>query len=246
MSTRLRLDEMLVARGLAPTRSQARDLIKRGCVRVDGTPQTKPGREVTDSSTLDVEAGAQPYVSRGGLKLAAAIEAFEFDCAGVVALDVGASTGGFTDVLLKRGAARVYAVDVGSGQLHPSIAADPRVVAMERQDARLLDTSLIGEPVTAIVADVSFISLTKALGAAMSLAADGAWLVGLVKPQFEVGREHVGKGGIVRDENARRHAADTVRDWISGHGWRFRGSIASPIPGGSGNEEWLIGALRHG
>lgn len=245
MSTRLRLDEMLVARGLAPTRSQARDLIKRGCVRVDGAVSTKAGRELGESCAIEVEAGAQPYVSRGGLKLAAALDAFGFDCSGIVAIDVGASTGGFTDVLLKRGAARVYAVDVGSGQLHPDVAADPRVVSIERQDARALDRSIVPEPAGAIVADVSFISLTKVLGAAMALAAPHAWLAALIKPQFEAGRDQIGKGGIVRTAAAREAAVDNVRAWIAAQpGWRVAGLVVSPITGGSGNEEWLIGARR--
>lgn len=245
MSTRLRLDEMLVARGLAPTRSQARDLIKRGCVRVDGLAASKAGREVGETSEIEVEAGAQPYVSRGGLKLAAALDTFGFDCAGVIAIDVGASTGGFTDVLLRRGAARVHAVDIGVGQLHPAIASDERVIAIERQDARLLDRSIVPEAAGAVVADLSFISITKALGPAMALTAPRAWLVGLIKPQFEVGRTHIGKGGIVREAAERERAVEAVRGWIEAQpGWRVVGVVASPIAGGSGNEEWLIGALR--
>lgn len=244
---KLRLDEALVERGLAPSRSQARDLIKRGCVKVDGAVIAKAGQAVGSGAAIVVQEGAQPYVSRGGLKLAAALEAFGFDPAGVVALDVGASTGGFCDVLLKGKAARVYAVDVGRGQLHPAIAQDPRVVMLEGQDARLLDASTIAEPPGAIVADVSFISLTKVLGAALALAAPGAWLVALIKPQFEVGREEIGKGGIVRDALARERAVDRVREWIAAQpNWRVVGMIASPIAGGSGNVEMLLGARRDG
>ena len=244
---KLRLDEALVERGLAPTRSQARDLIKRGCVSVDGETIAKAGRLVGESADIQVQEGAQPYVSRGGLKLAAALEAFGFDPAGVVAVDIGASTGGFCDVLLKRRATKVYAIDVGRGQLHPVIAADQRVVMLEGQDARLLDGSIIPEQPAAIVADVSFISLTKVLGAALALARPGAWLVALIKPQFEVGREEIGKGGIVRDPSARERAVETVRDWVCAQeGWRVVGVTASPIAGGSGNVEMLLGACRDG
>ena len=168
------------------------------------------------------------------------------DAKGLVALDVGASTGGFTEVLLARGAERVIAVDVGRDQLHAKLRQDPRVVTLEETDARSLDAGTIGEPVAAIVADVSFISLTKVLPAALSLAAPGAWLVALVKPQFEVGREGVGKGGIVRDAEARARAVAEVRAFIDAtSAWRVFAEMPSPIPGGSGNEEVLIGA-RHG
>ena len=246
-SEKLRLDGALVERGLAPTRSQARDLIKRGCVTVDGATTTKAAQMVGDRAVIHVQEGAQPYVSRGGLKLAAALEAFGFDPGGVVALDVGASTGGFCDVLLKRNAAKVYAVDVGRGQLHPAIAGDPRLVMLEGQDARLLDASIIVEQPVAIVAVVSFISLTKVLGAAMALVAPGAWLVALIKPQFEVGRAEIGRGGVVRDPLARERAVETVREWVSAQaGWGVVGVIASPIAGGSGNVEMLLGARRHG
>ncbi len=244
---RQRLDQALVDRGLAPTRSQARDLVKRGCVRVGGARALKAGVAVAAGATIEVDADAQPYVSRGGLKLAAALDAFGFDARGVTALDIGASTGGFTHVLLERGARRVYAIDVGHGQLHPAMAADMRVVSREGQDIRLIDAGMVPEPVGAIVADVSFISLTQALGPALALAAPAAWLVALIKPQFEVGREDIGKGGIVREAAARERASGKVRDWIAGQpGWRIAGIIASPIAGGSGNAELLIGARRDG
>ncbi len=244
---KFRLDEALVMRGLAPTRSQARDLIKRGCVTVDSAMITKAGHVVDENALVEVQAGAQPYVSRGGLKLAAAMQAFGFDPAGVVALDIGASTGGFCDVLLKRNAAKVYAVDVGRGQLHPAISGDPRVVMLEGQDARALDRSIIVEAPAAIVADVSFVSLTKVLGAALALAAPGAWLVALIKPQFEVGRDEIGKGGIVRDPSARERAVQNVRGWVSAlDGWQVVGVVGSPIAGGSGNVEMLLGARRNG
>jgi 23S rRNA (cytidine1920-2'-O)/16S rRNA (cytidine1409-2'-O)-methyltransferase len=192
-----------------------------------------------------VRPEACAYVSRGGLKLEAALDAFGFDPEGRVALDIGASTGGFTDLLIGKGAAKVYAVDVGSGQLHAKLRVNPRIVSLEGTDARSLDSSVIGEAVTAIVADVSFISLTLALPAALRLAAPGAWLVALIKPQFEAGRTAVGKGGIVRSAATRRKAVDEVRSFIAGEpGWSVVGEIASPFPGGSGNEEFLIGARR--
>jgi 23S rRNA (cytidine1920-2'-O)/16S rRNA (cytidine1409-2'-O)-methyltransferase len=196
---------------------------------------------------VQVAAGAGDHVSRGALKLMAALEHFRFSALGVVALDVGASTGGFTQVLLERGAARVFAVDVGHGQLHARLAEDPRVVSLERCDARSLDRTRIPEPVGAIVADVSFISLTKALPAALALAAEPAWLVALVKPQFEAGRAAVGRGGIVRDAAARARAIALVQDWVAAQaGWQVAGVIPSPIAGGSGNEEFLLGAVRGG
>lgn len=238
-----RLDRLLVESGLAATRSRAADLIRRGCVKVAGETELKPGALVTKAAELDVSPDAAPYVSRGGLKLAAALQAFGFAPEGRVALDLGASTGGFTDLLIARGAAKVFAVDVGSGQLHARLRADPKIVSLEGTDARALDRSVIGEVVTAIVADVSFISLTLALPAALGLAAPGAWIVALIKPQFEAGREAVGKGGIVRDEAERRKAVAKVRKFIEEQpGWTVLGVIASPLKGGSGNEEFLLGA----
>lgn len=240
-----RLDLAVVSRGLAPTRSRARDLIVRGKVLIGGRPCDRPATPVAPADAITLAADAPAYVSRGAEKLVAALDAFGFNACGRIALDVGASTGGFTQVLLSRGARRVWAVDVGRGQLDPSIATDPRVVAMEATDARTLGVAVIPEPIGAIVADVSFISLTKALPAALDLAASGCWLVALVKPQFEVGPGHVGKGGIVRDPVARDRAlADTVA-WLSSRpGWRVTGTIPSPILGGSGNAEALLGALR--
>jgi 23S rRNA (cytidine1920-2'-O)/16S rRNA (cytidine1409-2'-O)-methyltransferase len=237
-----RLDRLLVELGLAPTRARAADLIRRGCVSVAGKPQSKPGALVLPDAELAVSPEACVYVSRGALKLEGALAAFDFDPKGRVALDIGASTGGFTDVLISRGAARVYAVDVGRGQLHAKLRVNSKVIGLEGTDARALDRSVIGEAVTAIVADVSFIGLSLALPAALGLAARGAWLVALVKPQFEAGREAVGKGGIVRDDAARRRAVAKVRRFIEAAGWTVVGEIASPILGGSGNEEFLIGA----
>jgi 23S rRNA (cytidine1920-2'-O)/16S rRNA (cytidine1409-2'-O)-methyltransferase len=239
-----RLDRLLVETGLVETRSRAADLIRGGCVTVGGKAELKPGAQVSPGDELAVSPGASHHVSRGALKLEAALDAFGFDPKGRVALDIGASTGGFTEILLARGAAKVYAVDVGSGQLHAKLRTDPRVVSLEGTDARSLDRSAIREEVTAIVADVSFISLPLALPVALGLAAPGTWLVALVKPQFESGRAAVGKGGIVRSEAAREQAVEKVRAWLEEAGWEFAGAVDSPIRGGSGNEEYLIGARR--
>jgi 23S rRNA (cytidine1920-2'-O)/16S rRNA (cytidine1409-2'-O)-methyltransferase len=240
-----RLDQLLVDSGLAATRSRAADLVRRGAVSVAGVQALKPGALVRADAALSVSPGASPYVSRGGLKLAAALDAFGFEAEGRMALDLGASTGGFTDVLLNRGAAKVYAVDVGREQLQETLRSDPHVVVLEATDARSLDVTLVKEPVGAIVADVSFISLTLVLPPAFRLAAPGAWLVALVKPQFEAGRAVVGKGGVVRDAAKRKEAVAKIRQFIEEGGWTVTGEIVSPISGRSGNEEFLIGA-RHG
>jgi 23S rRNA (cytidine1920-2'-O)/16S rRNA (cytidine1409-2'-O)-methyltransferase len=243
---RERLDVALVARGLVPSRSRARDLIERGLVLVDGHVARKAGDAIApDANVALADGSGAGFVSRGALKLKAALDHYAFDAAGRVAIDVGASTGGFTQVLLQAGAARVYAVDVGHRQLNPHLLADPRVVSLEGTDARSLDRTIVPDAVGAIVADVSFISLTKALGPALALADAQAWLVALVKPQFEAGREAVGKGGIVRDEATRLAAVDTVRSWLASQpGWVLREAIPSPIAGGDGNQEYLIGATR--
>ena len=207
-------------------------------------PERKPGALVAPGAELAVNPGAARFLSRGGEKLEAAVDGFGFEPEGRVALDIGASTGGFTDLLIGRGAAKVYAVDVGSGQLHAKLRANPKIVSLEDTDARSLARSAIGEGIGAIVADVSFISLTLALPAALRLAEPGAWLVALIKPQFEAGRKAVGKGGIVRSEAARREAVAKIRKFIEQQpGWTVVGVIPSPFPGGSGNEEFLIGAV---
>jgi 23S rRNA (cytidine1920-2'-O)/16S rRNA (cytidine1409-2'-O)-methyltransferase len=240
-----RLDHLLTLRGLAVTRSRARDLIKRGVVTVDGAVETRPGIGLPPDAEIAVNEDWSGYVSRGALKLEAALDRFGFGCAGLVALDIGASTGGFTQILLRRGARRVYAVDVGRGQLHPEIAADARVVSLENTDARRLDRTHIAEPAEAIVADLSFISLTKVLPAALSLTAPGAWAIALVKPQFEVGPDLVGKGGIVKSEAARERAVTEIAACFAAQpGWQVEGTMPSPIEGQSGNREYLIGA-RH-
>lgn len=245
MKRAVRLDVVLVELGLAATRSRAQDLIRRGLVEVAGKVELKPGAGVAANANVHVAEGAGAHVSRGAVKLTAALDHFGFEVRGFAALDVGASTGGFTEVLLERGALRVYAVDVGHAQLHARLAAEPRVVVLEGCDARTLDATLVPEPVGAIVADVSFISLRKALTAALALAQDGAWMVALIKPQFEVGRAGVGKRGIVRDPALRRHAIAMVGDWIAAQpAWRVCGVIPSPIAGRSGNEEFLLGAVH--
>jgi len=242
---RTRLDRRLVELGLVPSRARARDYIRRGLVDVAGVTERRPGANVAANTSIRLSQTAGDHVSRGAVKLLAALDCFGFPVAGVVALDVGASTGGFTQALLDRGAARVYAVDVGRRQLHARLAADARVIVLEGCDARHLDRNLVPEPVDAIVADVSFISLTKALPVPLTLASAGAWLVALIKPQFELGRGAVGKGGIVRERAARVRAIDLVRTWIAGQpGWRVQEVILSPISGGSGNEEFLLGAVR--
>lgn len=242
-----RLDQLLVERGLAETRSRAQALVLAGAVFSGERRLDKPGTPVADDIALAVRGQPHPYVSRGGLKLAHALDHFGFDPAGRVALDVGASTGGFTDVLLQRGAARVYAVDVGHGQLAWKLRSDARVVTIERFNVRNLSTTQIPEPVDAIVCDVSFIGLETALPAALALAAPGAFLAALIKPQFEVGRGQVGKGGIVRDPALHDQVCRRIADWLAGmpH-WRVLGVVPSPISGADGNVEFLIGGRFEG
>ena len=243
----MRLDIRMVERGLVTSRARAQDLIRRGLVEVAGVVERRPGARVAADAEVLLSGGAEAHVSRGALKLIAALDHFGFSADGVVGLDIGASTGGFTQVLLARGAARVYAVDVGHYQLHGRLAADPRVVSLEGCDARRLDRALVPEPAGALVADVSFISLTKALPVPLSFTRPGAWLVALIKPQFEAGRAAVGKRGIVRDAAARQGAVQLVREWIAWQpDWRVLDVIASSIAGGSVNEEFLLGATRGG
>lgn len=241
------MDHALTVHGFAPTRSRAADIIRRGLVRVDGRVVTKAGYGVEGANRIEVEGEATRWVSRGAEKLLAALSAFAFDPSGRIALDVGASSGGFTEVLLARGARRVYAIDVGVGQLHPRLAADPRVISLERTDARRIDEVVVPDQVGTVVADVSFIALHKVLPAALARAATGAWLVALIKPQFEVGPAKVGKRGIVREAGARQAAVSQAGDWLAAQpGWSVTGIIPSPITGAAGNEEFLIGATRDG
>jgi 23S rRNA (cytidine1920-2'-O)/16S rRNA (cytidine1409-2'-O)-methyltransferase len=238
----VRLDQALVARGLAESRAKARAAIEAGLVRVDGAVASKPATEVGEGAAIEAEP-VFSWVGRGALKLLAALELWPVAVEGRVCLDVGASTGGFSEVLLSRGAARVYAVDVGRGQLHLRVAADPRVVSLEGVDARRLDRVFVPEPVGLIVCDASFIGLAKVLPAPMALAEPGADLVALVKPQFEVGPERVGKGGLVRDPAARAEAVTDVRSWLERSSWTVRGEAESPVAGGDGNVETLVWAV---
>jgi 23S rRNA (cytidine1920-2'-O)/16S rRNA (cytidine1409-2'-O)-methyltransferase len=233
-----RLDVLLVERGLFATREQARRAVMAGAVRVDGRRFDKAGTAVGEAAVLEVLA-REPFVSRGGRKLAAALDAFGIDPAGRVCLDVGASTGGFTDCLLQRGAGRVYAVDVGYGQLDQRLREDARVVVRERVNARQLSAAEVPEACSLAVADVSFISLTKVAPAILGRLTDGADFVPLIKPQFEAGRGEVGRGGIVRDPETRRRAIDGCVSSLVGLGLELRGLVDSPIAGAEGNLEAL-------
>ncbi len=238
---RRRLDLLLVERGIFDSRSRARAAIEAGGVSVAGRTALKPAELVEEAADI-VAAPAHPWVGRGALKLAHALELWPVAVAGRTVLDVGASTGGFTEVCLARGAARVYAVDVGHGQLHPLLRGDARVVVLEGVDARGLDRALVPEPVGLVVCDVSFIGLAKALPAALALAAPGADLVALVKPQFEVGPERVGKGGLVREEADRLQAVAAVAGFLKTAGWRVQATAESPVAGGEGAREHLLWA----
>jgi 23S rRNA (cytidine1920-2'-O)/16S rRNA (cytidine1409-2'-O)-methyltransferase len=232
-----RLDKLLVERGLAATRARAQALIMAGEVRVEGQIADKAGMGVPVDAAIEVLQGL-PYVSRGGFKLAAALEAFGIDVSGRVCADVGACTGGFTDVLLQRGAARVYAIDVGYGQLDWKLRQDERVVVLERTNARHLET--LPEPVRFVAIDVSFISLRLILPAVQGWLAPGSDIVALIKPQFEAGREQVGKGGIVKDPEVHRQVLLDLTDWFAGEGLSPAGLIRSPIEGSEGNVEFLV------
>ena len=239
-TTKSRLDLLLVARGLAPTREKAQAMILAGRVQVDGRPAEKAGSPVPADADVRVEGPEHPYVSRGGIKLAAALDAFRIDPAGLVCLDVGASTGGFTDCLLQRGAARVYAVDVGYGQIDAKLRSDPRVVLREKVNARFLSREHVPEAVGLAVLDLSFISVRLVLPAVLALLDAGARIVVLVKPQFEAGRSEVGKGGIVRSEETRRRVVADIEAFGRGLGLAVEGSVPSPIAGARGNREFLL------
>lgn len=240
---RKRADILLVERGFFESRAKARAAIEAGAVTADGRTVAKASEGLDEDAEI-VAAPAHPWVGRGALKLVYALEAWPVAVAGRVVLDVGASTGGFTEVCLTRGARRVYAVDVGHGQLHPRLAADARVVGLEGVDARTLTPALVPETPQLIVTDVSFIGLAKALPAALALAGEGTDLVALVKPQFEVGRERVGKGGVVKDEAARAEALVGVVRFLEASGWTVRATTDSPIEGGDGNREFLLWAWK--
>jgi 23S rRNA (cytidine1920-2'-O)/16S rRNA (cytidine1409-2'-O)-methyltransferase len=240
----LRADIFLVQNGYAKSRTEAQSAIRSGRLKVNGETVIKPSRTLDPQAQIEYVA-PHPYVSRGALKLIAALDHFNLSPKGLIALDVGASTGGFTQVLLERDALRVYAIDVGHAQMHPKIRKDERVVSWEGVNARELSRHQVLEAPGAVVIDVSFIGLKLALPPALSLAASGAWLIALVKPQFEVGRYAIGKGGVVRDAQARETAVNAVSDWIGDQaGWTVAGRMESPIEGGDGNREYLIAANK--
>ncbi|MEQ8585064.1 MAG: TlyA family RNA methyltransferase [Thalassobaculaceae bacterium] len=240
-----RLDQLLVDRGLVESRTRAQALVMAGKVFSGERKMEKAGQQVAEDIGLEVRGQDHPWVSRGGLKLAHALEHFGVDPGGAVAVDVGASTGGFTDVLIQGGAAKVYAVDVGHGQLAWKLRNDDRVVVLEKTNARHLTDAHVPEPVDLVVCDASFISLKTVLPAALARVKSGGRAVALIKPQFEAGREQVGKGGVVRDTSVHQAVCDDIRAWFEGlGGWRIEGIVPSPITGPEGNIEFLISAIR--
>jgi 23S rRNA (cytidine1920-2'-O)/16S rRNA (cytidine1409-2'-O)-methyltransferase len=240
-----RLDQLLVELGLVESRAKAQALVLAGQVFSGARRLDKPGQSVAPDIALEVRGPNSPYVSRGGIKLAHGLDHFAIDPAGLTALDLGASTGGFSDVLLQRGAARIYAVDVGRGQLDWRLRKDPKVVVLERTNARYLNRELIPEPIDLVVCDASFISLKLVLAAALELTRSDAWLVALIKPQFEVGKGEVGKGGVVRDPALHAQVCAEIARWLTeDRGWRVLGTTESPITGPKGNREFLIAARR--
>ncbi|WP_294313170.1 TlyA family RNA methyltransferase [uncultured Sphingomonas sp.] len=243
---KIRADQLLVDRGLAESKTRAQALIMAGLVFVDTRKVDKPGQALPADAPLDVRGRDHPWVSRGGIKLAHGLDHVGWDMTGAVAIDVGSSTGGFTDVLLTRGAARVYAVDSGTNQLAWKLRQDPRVIVHEQTSARILTDAHIPEPVDLIVCDASFIGLSKVLERPMTFAREGARLLALIKPQFEAGREEVGKGGVVRDPAVHARVCDDVVAWLEASGWSVAGVTESPITGPEGNIEFLVAASRNG
>lgn len=245
--SKVRVDMLMVDRGLAETRSKAQAILLSGQVFSGERRIDKPGHLLPSDALLHVKAADHPWVSRGGVKLAHALTALAVDPSGLIALDVGASTGGFTDVLLHRGAKRVYAVDVGHGQLAWSLRNDARVVVLERTNARMLTRETIPDPIDLVVCDASFIGLETVLPAPLALTGDRATLLALIKPQFEVGKGRVGKGGVVRDPNLHKEVCARIEAWLEGlPGWSVIGVTESPIKGPEGNIEFLIAARRDG
>ncbi|USU12420.1 TlyA family RNA methyltransferase [Sphingomonadaceae bacterium OTU29THOMA1] len=243
---KIRADQMLVDRRLAESRTRAQALIMAGLVFAGTKKVDKPGQSLADDVVLDVRGRDHPWVSRGGIKLAHGLDYFGWDVTGAVAIDVGSSTGGFTDVLLTRGATRVYAVDSGTNQLAWKLRQDPRVIVHEQTSARILTAAHITQPVDVIVCDASFIGLSKVLERPMTFAGPGARLMALIKPQFEAGREEVGKGGVVRDPAIRQRVCDATVAWLVEAGWIVAGVVESPITGPEGNVEYLVAASRTG
>ena len=242
---KLRADQLLVARGLAESRTRAQALIMAGAVFSGERKLAKAGEMLGEDAALEVRGKDHPWVSRGGIKLDHGLTHFGFDVSGAVVLDVGSSTGGFTHVLLSRGAARVYAVDVGTNQLAWKLRQHPRVVVHEQTNARDLSRDIIAEPIDIVVCDASFIGLAKVLEAPLKLGKAGAKLVALVKPQFEAGRAEVGKGGVVRDPAVHERVCTEAKAWVESQGWTVLGVTPSPITGPEGNVEFLLGAEKH-
>ncbi|MDF2496280.1 TlyA family RNA methyltransferase [Sphingomonas sp.] len=240
-----RIDQMLVDRGLAESRTRAQALIMAGLVYVGDRKVEKPGQSFPDDVALDVRGRDHPWVSRGGIKLAHGLDHFGWDVTDAVAIDVGSSTGGFTDVLLSRGAARVYAVDSGTNQLAWKLRQDPRVIVHEQTSARILTETHIPEQVDLIVCDASFIGISKVLDVPLRFAKPAARALTLVKPQFEAGRDEVGKGGVVRDPAVHHRVCEEVSAWFEEQGWHVTGISESPIKGPEGNIEFLLAAVRN-
>jgi 23S rRNA (cytidine1920-2'-O)/16S rRNA (cytidine1409-2'-O)-methyltransferase len=243
---KVRADQLLVTRGLAESRTRAQALIMAGAVFSGERKLAKAGEMLVEDAPLEVRGKDHPWVSRGGIKLDHGLTHFGFDVTGAIALDVGSSTGGFTDVLLSRGAAKVYAVDVGTNQLAWKLRQDPRVVVLEQTNARRLTAEQVPEQIDIIVCDASFISLGKVLDAPLKLAKAGAKLVALIKPQFEAGRAEVGKGGVVRDPVVHQRVCTETKGWVESQGWTVLGVTPSPITGPEGNVEFLLGAEKNG
>ncbi|MBA3878210.1 MAG: TlyA family rRNA (cytidine-2'-O)-methyltransferase [Sphingobium sp.] len=240
---KVRIDQLIVERGLAESRARAQALVMAGLVFVATRRIEKPGQMVADDAAIDVRGRDHPWVSRGGVKLAHGLDHFGWDVTGAVAIDVGSSTGGFTDVLLTRGAARVYAVDSGTNQLAWKLREDPRVIVHEQTSARVLTAAHIPEAVDLMVCDASFIGLAKVLAVPISFARPGARLLALIKPQFEAGRDEVGRGGVVRDPAVHARVCASVAAWLESLDWRVAGVVPSPITGPEGNVEFLIAAI---
>jgi 23S rRNA (cytidine1920-2'-O)/16S rRNA (cytidine1409-2'-O)-methyltransferase len=241
---KIRLDQLIVQKGLVESREKAKAVIMAGEVMVDGSRADKPGHTYPEDCEITLKTESIPYVSRGGLKLAAAIEHFNIDVNNLVMLDIGASTGGFTDCLLQNGAKRVIAIDVGYGQLHWKLRQDPRVVVIEKTNARYLEPDRIKDNPDGAVIDVSFISLKLVIPVVSKLLPADSFIIALIKPQFEAGKDQVGKGGVVKDEETHNNIVCDIREFCISQGWRSEGEIPSPILGPKGNKEFLIYLIR--